>query len=139
MHASSILVVDDEVPFLAAIKRALAARGAIVETARDLASARRSLGRKRFDLVMVDINLGTERGEQLIGELRRSDDPAVVAITGGPEELACMTMHKPLSPGQIAMLADGDLSEVAMNNLLRILSEARQISQDLSRSLSKHT
>jgi CheY-like chemotaxis protein len=83
--AQRILVVDDHAEMRAVFRRALAAKGYEVSTAATLAEAW-ALDPTAYDGVLVDANLGAERGTDLIEGLRSQDATApgrCLIITGG--------------------------------------------------------
>ena len=91
------LVLDDTEEMRKTIRRALVGAGYEVEMASSLAQAR-ALDPGRFDVVLIDANLGAENGLDLV-ETLRSDDPAAadrcLVITGGvlglvPAGVACL-------------------------------------------------
>lgn len=85
-----VLVVDDLAQMRAVIGRALGTAGYHVDVASSLAQAR-ALDPAGYDAVLVDANLGGERGTELVEELLLSHDPARAArclvITGGTVEM----------------------------------------------------
>ena len=93
-----VLVVDDMAEMRAVIRRALRNRGYEVDVASTFAEAQ-ELDPRRYDAVLVDAQLGSERGVDLI-EALRSVDPAAaqrcLVMTGGsaedlPSGLACLS------------------------------------------------
>ena len=101
-----ILVVDDVEQMRRLIQRALTAGGYEVDAAATLSQAR-GMDLARYVALLVDANVGAERGLDLVDELR-SKDPAAAArclvITGGaagalPEEVSCLS--KPFQVGDL--------------------------------------
>jgi len=87
------------------IRRVLQADGYEVDDAASLAEAR-AMGPDRYDVLLVDANIGTERGIDLVRELQERDPAAArrcLVITGGardlPEGVSCL--HKPFGRGQL--------------------------------------
>jgi DNA-binding response OmpR family regulator len=83
--AQRILVVDDHAEMRAVFRRALAANGYEVNAAATLAEAW-AMDPAGYDAVLVDANLGAERGTDLIERLRSQDATAparCLMITGG--------------------------------------------------------
>jgi DNA-binding response OmpR family regulator len=95
--AQRILVIDDLAEMRAALHRALSASGYDVSVAATIAAAR-AMSPLGYDAILVDANLGAERGTDLIEELRSQDETAparCLLITGGPvdglaEGVACL-------------------------------------------------
>ena len=87
------------------IRRVLQADGYEVDDASNLAEAR-AMGADRYDVLLVDANIGTERGIDLVRELQERDPAAArrcLVITGGardlPDGVSCL--HKPFGRGQL--------------------------------------
>jgi len=80
-----VLVVDDAGQVRTMIRRALAGHGYQVDVAASLAEAR-ALGPTGYDAVLVDVNLGAERGTDLIAAMLAEDPAAArrcLVVTGG--------------------------------------------------------
>jgi DNA-binding response OmpR family regulator len=80
-----ILVVDDLAEMRTLLHRALSASGYDVSVAATIAEAR-AMHPLGYDAILVDANLGAERGTDLIEELRAQDEAAparCLVITGG--------------------------------------------------------
>lgn len=75
-----ILVVDDEAPVLALMQRLLSEEGS-VSAARDFETARSLIAGGRFDLVVLDADLGARKGWDLL-EFLPSPGPALVIVSG---------------------------------------------------------
>ena len=88
LHALSVmprvLVVDDDPSYLMILERLCGACGAEVVTASTAEEARGALGRKAFDLLLLDLQLDRQEGLPLIAEIEH--DPALapkaVVVTG---------------------------------------------------------
>ena len=76
-----ILVVDDDEQVLRAWRRA--ARGHLVVTASDAATARQLAHAERPDLAIIDLRLGGASGIDLIRELKRDLPQLMVAMCSG--------------------------------------------------------
>ena len=74
---SSVLVVDDDEIFLAAVARD---RSRCMFTASHLDDARRIVDEERPELVLVDYRLGGESGIQVVSALRKIDAEATIAL-----------------------------------------------------------
>jgi len=109
-----ILVVDDEAPVRATLRRVLTKAGYDVKEARDGAQGLAEVVRARPDLVICDILMPTKEGLETIRELRHAQpDLPILAISGGgrlgttdflryAEQFgAAATLHKPFSPDEI--------------------------------------
>jgi DNA-binding response OmpR family regulator len=153
--AQRVLVVDDAEEVRILIRRVLRADGYEVDVASTLAEAR-AAEPCRYDAVLVDARLGSERGLDLVEELR-SQDPAAAArcllITGGASEqashgvarltkpfeadkllAAVHALHSPsaATSGHTGMPGPGrardeDQSAAALPPVWRLLSAAREL------------
>ena len=101
-----VLVVDDLEQVRSLIRRALSMYGYGVDVAATVAEAR-GMDPARYDAVVIDAQLGSERGTDLV-EAMRAEDPAAagrcLVITGGslgalPDGVAFLT--KPFRPDQL--------------------------------------
>ena len=101
-----VLVVDDEDDIRTAISRTLTASGYHVDAASSLAEAK-ALDPAGYDVLLVDVRLGADRGIELV-EMLRSREPAAatqcLVITGGtvadvPADVAVLT--KPFQPSEL--------------------------------------
>ena len=104
--AVRVLVVDDADAMRRAVRRVLSDSGYEVDVAGTLAEAR-GMHPGKYEAVLVDARLGSERGMDLVEELR-SQDPAATGrcllMTGGaigmiPDGLAYLA--KPFKPGDL--------------------------------------
>lgn len=94
MKAHIVLIVDDEPAARLGMRKALETRGYKIHEASSLASARQQMDGVAPDLVLLDLNLGSEDGMELLRSLRsKSDLPLVIIITAhGSEKLAVEAM-----------------------------------------------
>jgi EAL domain-containing protein (putative c-di-GMP-specific phosphodiesterase class I)/ActR/RegA family two-component response regulator len=82
----SILVADDDQILLRAYARVLTTNGYRVETAADGQSALEAFQKRRFDLILSDIDMPGLSGIELLEAVRAHDlDVPVVLVTGTPE------------------------------------------------------
>lgn len=111
---ASILMVDDDAAFRAAVKRALSRAGHAVEEAADGRQALKALKAARPDVVVTDIIMPDSDGIELIAALKKAHpDIRVLAISGrgnmGPLDLLKMasvvgadaTLAKPLTGDEL--------------------------------------
>ena len=78
----SLLVIDDDRDFRTSLALLLEQKGAIVETADSLASARARMAVESFDALIVDQELPDGQGLALLQDPARKSDPEIVMITG---------------------------------------------------------
>ncbi len=101
-----VLVADDVADMRVLIRRVLAASGYEVDVASTLGEAR-AMDPRGYDAVLVDAQLGSERGADLIEELRSADPAAAgrcLVITGGPATAlpaGVAVLAKPFTPAQL--------------------------------------
>ena len=122
---SSILVVDDERGIRALCSDVLGRAGYEVEAVDSAAGALAAVSRRRFDLILCDINLPDEDGVSILPRLLapRGDDsppPAVLLITAYPSiDTAVRGMKlgardyigKPFSPDELRLVVRRALDE----------------------------
>ncbi|MFH1957378.1 MAG: ATP-binding protein [bacterium] len=78
-----ILVVDNEKSVLDTCRQILVLKKYEVETAENLTSARRQLQSRKFDLIITDLRIGVEKGENLIREVKSEyADTGIIVMTG---------------------------------------------------------
>ena len=97
----TILIIDDDVGVLSALKMLLKAEGYACVSAESPDKAMAALNRQNFDLILMDLNysLDTTSGEEgllLIESIRKNDEllPIVVMTGWGTIEVAVSTMQK---------------------------------------------
>jgi two-component system OmpR family response regulator len=76
-----VLVVDDDRDTREELHDYLKSHGMHVETAGDVTGARHRLQLRKFDLVLLDLWLGTENGFDFLRELRRSAEIPCIMMT----------------------------------------------------------
>ena len=110
----TILLVDDDVSLVQALKRSLEARGYAVTLAHDGAEAQKRFAEKDFDVVVTDLVMPDCDGIELITELGiKAPGQKVIAISGGgkiPPDIylklaknlgAVKTLQKPFSRDEL--------------------------------------
>jgi len=81
---ATVLVVDDEPAIRLLCRVNLELEGYRVLEATSLGEARRLLAEETIAAVLLDMRIGNERGETLLGELRDGGVPVIV-VTGSAE------------------------------------------------------
>ncbi len=84
--AASILVVDDEVPFVESLQFSLERQGYHVLTAMDGNAALRIARAERPDLIILDVMLPGMDGFKVCQALRRDSDVPVIMLTARDDE-----------------------------------------------------
>jgi DNA-binding response OmpR family regulator len=83
----TVLVVDDDAAIRLLCRVNLELEGIRVVEAAYLEQARTVLAQEPVDVVLLDLHIGSERGTDLLRELRRDrPDIAVALLTGSPKE-----------------------------------------------------
>ena len=80
----TVLVVDDEPAIRLLCRVNLELEGYLVLEARSLGEARRLVEEQHVDLELLDMRIGTERGDDLLDELADRGLPVIV-VTGSAE------------------------------------------------------
>lgn len=79
--SARLLVVDDDDAMRRFLRRHLEEAGHVVVEAADFAAAATALVRSRFDLVLLDLHLGTHSGLELL-TLPGVEMPATIVLSG---------------------------------------------------------
>jgi DNA-binding NtrC family response regulator len=83
LQRASVLIVDDDAVFRAALRRYLEKEGYAVVAARDAEDGLLRLEEKPFDLVLTDMRMPGVDGIELVKRLKRLDpDTACIVVTG---------------------------------------------------------
>src|SRR5260221_5621396 len=80
MPKPTILIVDDEADLVELVSLTLARMNLATESAGDLASARRMLGERRFDLCLADMRLPDGDGLDLVAWIQQHQPRLPVAV-----------------------------------------------------------
>ncbi|MFH1723047.1 MAG: response regulator [Elusimicrobiota bacterium] len=87
MGQHRILLVDDEPPVRAVLRRILKDPSRVLDEAGSLAEGRKRMAEGGFDLLIADLRLGDGSGWDLVKEAReRHPKMPVLVITGSPED-----------------------------------------------------
>ncbi|EPX84409.1 Response regulator [Rubellimicrobium thermophilum DSM 16684] len=79
----SLLLVDDDEPFLKRLARAMERRGFVVETAGSVAAAREAIATRPPAYAVVDLRLGDGNGLEVVEQLHeRRPEARVIVLTG---------------------------------------------------------
>lgn len=111
-----ILIMEDDVHLRRLYSKALRARGYEVQTAATLQDARNFLEQSRFDIMLCDIHMGSDRGTDILSEYSAqlmTSGTQVVMVSGQAryrdmcEQLgADFFLEKPISIGVLVALVD---------------------------------
>jgi len=105
----SLLVVDDDKPFLQRLSRALEQRGFTVRTADSVAQGVAEIGTQAPAFAVVDMRLGDGNGLDVIEALQRArPDARVVVLTGYGNIATAVTAVKLGAIDYLAKPADAD-------------------------------
>jgi len=149
-HACSVLVVDDEPAILAMLVNQLGREFDVV-TACSAEQARTEFARRPIDIVISDLQLGTETGLQLLDWVRRAAPRAVRVLLTGTARLEdaaeainfCQVHRLVLKPWRTDDLLD-TLRQTARGLLLernheQLLTEYRRLTEELERRVQDRT
>jgi DNA-binding NtrC family response regulator len=99
----TILIVDDEYAIRFLCRVNLELDGYRVLEAAEIAEARRLLETEQIDVVLLDLNVGPERTDDLLEELRRRTPPMPVALVLAPARPeADAVLAKPFGVDELA-------------------------------------
>ncbi len=83
MQEPSVLVVDDEVDFVGTLLKRLRRKGVDCEGAYDGAGALKIIRDRSFDVVLLDMKLADEDGNQVLKDIKNlSPDTRVLILSG---------------------------------------------------------
>ena len=118
---SSVLIVDDNDAILVLFRRCLATVGYQVECASSLAAAREAVSARRFDAVLLDLNLPDGSGLDWVVELREANPAAAIVVVTGNGDI-------PMAVEAMRRGADNFLAKpVDMEALLLFLSKGLEL------------
>jgi DNA-binding NtrC family response regulator len=116
MEKGSLLIVDDDQELLAVLARRLAGRGFEVDTASSLGDGRARVDARAFDAALLDLNLASESGLDLLAELARatpttgivlmSGDASVPSVVEAMRRGALDFLEKPLDLARVEVALD---------------------------------
>jgi DNA-binding NtrC family response regulator len=138
VHAS-LLLVDDDRHVLESMTDWLRSQGLLVDPARGVAEAVERLGRKAYDLLLVDVRLQDGDGLDLLEQVRRNyPDSQVILITGYGDAEAAV---EALRAGAIDYLTKPLIDHELLLAIERALGQRQVIEENtqLRRELDKRT
>ncbi|MCO5062159.1 MAG: sigma-54 dependent transcriptional regulator [Kiritimatiellae bacterium] len=80
---ASVLVIDDNETILTLFRRHLVIAGYDVQTVQTLAGAREAIESKRFDAVLLDLELPDGSGLDFVGDIRAANPSAAIVVVTG--------------------------------------------------------
>jgi len=106
---SSLLLVDDDRPFLQRLARAMQARGLGVTTAETVSQALAYVRSERYHFAVIDLKLGDGNGMEVIEKLRTlSPETRIVVLTGYGNIASAVNAVKLGAIDYLAKPADAD-------------------------------
>ncbi|MGE0609731.1 MAG: sigma-54-dependent transcriptional regulator, partial [Pirellulales bacterium] len=135
MKRGNLLLLDDDRRLLESMAEWLRSQGYKVDAAQNIESAKAAMGRKHFDLALVDIRLGDEDGFDFLCHCRQQQPAmAVLMMTGyGSVESAVEAIRAGAFDFLTKPLIDDEL-ELAIGRALRqqeVLEENKQLKAQL--------
>lgn len=103
-NKKTLLVVDDEPIIQKFVSRILADEGYTIESAKDGAEALFLLGGKRFDLVLLDTNMPTMNGFQLLKIMKQNNIVTPVIVLSGDDREELEERGFTFEPGTLEYL-----------------------------------
>jgi putative two-component system response regulator len=138
-----ILIVDDEELNTAAYSRALTAFGHDCTEAHDGMSARTFLAAYSYDVVLLDVNMPSESGIELIEHVRSaSPDSAVMMVTGVDDaQLASIATQLGAHGYMVKPVRSNELAVNVANALIRrqLEAENRRVLDTLESTVAERT
>ena len=111
----SLLLVDDDRPFLARLARAMEARGFVVETADSVAAGLAAVKTRAPAYAVIDMRLADGNGLDVISELAsRRPDARGIVLTGYGNIMTAVTAVKLRAFDYLAKPADADEIHAAL-------------------------
>ena len=105
----SLLIVDDDKPFLTRLARAMEGRGFKVETADSVAGGLSSIGARAPAYAVIDMRLGDGNGLDVMSELKaRRPDARAIILTGYGNIVTAVTAVKLGAFDYLAKPVDAD-------------------------------
>ena len=134
----AVLIVDDEPGMLSFMQRALTPRCGIVDCADSVETARRLLGRQRYDLIVLDIALPGVSGIDWLHELRQEGYGGDVVLMTAYADLD--TAIDALRAGAADFLLKPFSLALALNAIQRCFERSRLARENfvLRREVSSH-
>lgn len=115
MDDTSLLIVDDDKPFLTRLARAMEARGYVVRTADSVAAGLAALQESAPAFAVIDMRLQDGNGLDVIGELkRRRPEARGIILTGYGNIATAVTAVKLGAFDYLAKPADADDIDAAL-------------------------
>jgi two-component system response regulator RegA len=106
---SSLLIVEDDRPFLERLSRAMEARGFTVTTSGSVAEGLQEIGRSAPAFAVVDLRLGDGNGRDVVSALKRQrPDARAIVLTGYGNIATAVTAVKLGAVDYLAKPADAD-------------------------------
>ena len=105
---TSLLIVDDDKPFLTRLARAMEIRGFVVETAESVEEAVAKVRANPPAYAVVDMRLGDGNGLDVVAAIREKRDSRTVILTGYGNIATAVTAVKLGAVDYLAKPADAD-------------------------------
>ena len=106
---TSLLIVDDDKPFLTRLARAMEGRGFEVATADSVADGMSSIGQRAPAFAVIDMRLGDGNGLDVMSELKaKRPDARAIILTGYGNIVTAVTAVKLGAFDYLAKPADAD-------------------------------
>ncbi|HQK19783.1 MAG TPA: response regulator, partial [Polyangiaceae bacterium] len=131
MSKAHVLVVDDDIPILTALKKTLSLEGYAVDVAGAVGIAEEHLAKRSYDIALFDVALPDGDGVSLLERLRKAkNDIPVVMMSGHATVDAAVRatrlgaidfLEKPLSTDRLLLVVENTL------RLVKAEAESREL------------
>jgi DNA-binding NtrC family response regulator len=141
MARAHLLVVDDEPSILTTLQKALSLEGFAVDVAGGVKVAEERLGRRTYDMVLLDVSLPDGDGVSLLERLRAGGNDTPVVMMSGHATIdaavratrlgAIDFLEKPLSTDRLLLVVENTLRLVRAEEESRALRKASGLAGEL--------
>lgn len=146
-EVANMLLIEDDENLRLAIGRALSKQGHEVTSVATVSAAQDAVSTQHFELVLSDVNLGSESGIDFIQELRESGflgsivlmtayanvDDAVRAMKLGADDY----LAKPVRMEELTLLCDRLLKQQAESKHLKLFQRIQKSSHEIERPIGE--
>lgn len=117
--SKQILFVDDEVPIRETLSLYFRCKGFVVTTAEDAASAKEALKATTFDVIILDVDLGSDNGLELLDFIKKCcpDLPVIMFTSLGYDPVL---LKETLARGANAFMSKAESLDTLLKEVERV-------------------